>query len=104
MQTTHLISADEFCIHHQVEYSFITSLHQLGLIEVKTIEESRFIDSEKLIELEKFVRLHYDLDINLEGIEAITYLLQRVKSLTDEVNTLRNKLSFYEDTSPSGQD
>src|SRR5450432_1057897 len=98
MQTPHLISADEFCIHHQVEYSFINSLQQYGLIEVKTIEESRFIDSEKLFELEKFVRLHYDLDINLEGIEAITYLLEKVESLQDELNALKNKLSLYEDT------
>ena len=79
MQTQDLISAEEFCIHHQVEYSFINSLQQFGLIEVKTIEENRFIDAEKLFDLEKFVRLHYDLDINLEGIEAITYLLEKVK-------------------------
>ncbi len=98
MQTQHLISAEEFCVHHHVEYSFINSLQQFGLIEVKTIEENRFIDPEKLTDLEKFVRLHYDLDINLEGIEAITYLLQKVKSLQDEVNMLKNRLSLYEDT------
>ena|ERR1700733_4698437 len=97
MQEQHLISADEFCFHHQVEYSFIDSLQQFGLIEVKTIEESRFIDSEKLFELEKFVRLHYELDINLEGIEAITYLLQKVKNLQEELNSLKSKLSLYED-------
>ncbi len=97
MQTTHLISADEFCIHHQVEYSFINSLAQYGLIEVKTIEENRFIEPEKLTELEKFVRLHYDLDINLEGIEAITYLLEKVKDLQDEVNTLKNRLRLFEE-------
>ncbi len=96
MQTTHLISAKEFCIHHQVEYSFINSLEQYGLIEVKTIEQNRFIEPEKLTDLEKFVRLHYDLDINLEGIEAITYLLQKVKDLQDEVNTLKNRLSLFE--------
>src|SRR5450432_2847471 len=97
MQTQHLISADEFCIHHQVEYSFINSLQQFGLIEISTVEENRFIDSDKLIDLEKFVRLHYDLDINLEGIESINHLLQKVKSLQDEINILKNKLSLYED-------
>ena len=98
MPAPRLISAEEFCIHHQVEYSFINSLQQFGLIEVKTIEENRFIDAEKLFDLEKFVRLHYDLDINLEGIEAITYLLEKVKSLQEEVNLLKNKLRLYEDT------
>lgn len=97
METENLISAEEFCIHHHVEYSFINSLQQVGLIELKTIEKSRFIDPDKLFDLEKFVRLHYDLDINLEGIEAITYLLKKVENLQDEVNTLKNRLSLYED-------
>jgi len=97
MQTQHLISAEEFCIHHQVEFSFINSLQQFGLIEVKTIEENSFIDQEKLSDLEKLVRLHYDLDINLEGIEAITFLLQKMESLQDEINALKNRLSLYEE-------
>ena len=97
METPHLIPADEFCTHHKVEYSFINSLQQFGLIEITTIEENRFIDTENLTELEKFVRLHYDLEINLEGIEAITYLLEKVKSLQHEINFLRNKLSLYEE-------
>ena len=96
MQAQDLISAEEFCIHHQVEYSFLNSLQQFGLIEVKTIEDNRFIDPEELTDLEKFVRLHYDLDINLEGIEAINYLLQKVKNLQDEIHTLKNRLSLYE--------
>ncbi|MEO6330616.1 MAG: chaperone modulator CbpM [Ginsengibacter sp.] len=96
MQEQHLISAEEFCIHHEVEFSFINSLQQFGLIEVKTIEEDRFIDPEKLTDLEKFVRLHYDLDINLEGIEAITYLLLKVKQLQDDISLLKNRLSLYE--------
>ena len=97
MQTQHLISADEFCIHHKVEYSFINSLEQFGLISITTIEQKPFVDSEKLTELEKFARLHYDLDINLEGIEAINYLLEKVKNLQEEVNGLKNRLTFYED-------
>jgi hypothetical protein len=80
-----------------VEYSFINSLEQIGLIEITTIEQNRFIDTEKLLELEKFVRLHYELDINLEGIEAITYLLQKVKSLQEEINSLKNRLYLYEE-------
>ena len=96
MENPQLISADDFCVHHQVEYSFINSLEQFGLIEITTIEENRFINTDSLSELEKFVRLHYDLDINMEGIEAITYLLEKVKGLQNEINYLRNKLNLYE--------
>ena len=96
METPHLISADEFCAHHHVEYSFISSLQEFGLIEITTLEQGRFIEAESLIELEKFARLHYDLEINLEGIEAITFLLEKVKLLQNEINLLKNKLSLYE--------
>ncbi len=96
MQQEHLISTEEFCTHYHVEYSFIDSLQQYGLIEITRVNESAFIDTEKLNEIEKLVRLHYDLDINLEGIEAITYLLNRIKNMQSEITTLRNRLTMYE--------
>ena len=46
--------------------------------------------------LEKFIRLYYELDINLEGIETITHLLQRINSLQDEIIILKNRLRLYE--------
>jgi chaperone modulatory protein CbpM len=94
----HLISTDEFCTHYNVEYSFISSLQQYGLIEVTTINENSFIDEDHIQNLEKLVRLHYDLEINLEGIEAISYLLQRVKNMQEEITVLRNRLDMYEGT------
>ena len=96
MNQEHLISAEEFCNHYKVEFSFLNSLNQYGLIEVTRINETSFIDIDKLTEREKLVRLHYDLEINLEGIEAITYLLNRVKNLQEEIVVLRNRLSIYE--------
>ncbi len=93
----HLISTDDFCRHYKVEYSFITSLQQNGLIEIITINQHSFIDHDHLKNVERLVRLHYDLDINLEGIEAITYLLNRVKNMQDEIVALKNRLSVYED-------
>ena len=92
-----LISTDDFCSHYKVEYSFITSLQQNGLIEIITIDQHSFIDHDHLKNVERLVRLHYDLDINLEGIEAITYLLNRVKNMQDEIVALKNRLSMYED-------
>ena len=93
----HLISTDDFCTHYKVEYSFITSLQQHGLIEVTMIDEHSFIDHDHLKNVEKLVRLHYDLDINLEGIEAITYLLNRVKDMQAEIVELKNRLMLYEE-------
>jgi hypothetical protein len=96
MQTDYLIAVDEFCANHNIEISFISSLQQTGLIEITTIEESEFIDTTQLQQLEKIIRLYYELDINLEGIETINYLLQRISSMQDEIIALRNRLRLYE--------
>jgi hypothetical protein len=96
MQTEYLITVDEFCAHHDIEISFISTLQQTGLIEITTIEETKYIDASQIQQLEKFIRLYYELDINLEGIETITHLLQRINSLQDEIIVLRNRLRLYE--------
>ena len=96
MQTEYLIAVNEFCASHEIDISFVSSLQQTGLIEITTIQETGFIDADQLQQLEKFVRFYYDLDINLEGIETITHLLQRISYLQDEITMLRNKLRLYE--------
>lgn len=96
METEYLIAIDEFCASHNIEISFISSLQESGLVKITTIKESAFIEADQLRQLEKFVRLYYELDINLEGIETINYLLQRIGSLQDEITSLKNKLRIYE--------
>jgi hypothetical protein len=96
MQTGYLIAVDEFCANHNIEISFISSLQQNGLIEITTIKETGFIDASQLQQLEKFIRLYYELDINLEGIETIIHLLNRITSLQNEIIALKNRLRLYE--------
>jgi hypothetical protein len=96
METEYLISIDEFCANHNIEISFISSLQQSGLIEITTVREAGFIEADQLKQLEKFIRLYYELDINLEGIETINYLLQRINLMQHEIVALRNKLRIYE--------
>ncbi len=91
MDKEELIAADEFCVHHNVEYSFITSLHDSGLIGVTSVKESSYIHVDELCKLEKFVRLHYDLHINLEGIETINHLLEKIERMQDEIRVLKNR-------------
>lgn len=92
-----LISTAEFCNHYNVDFSFINSLQQHGLIEVTSIDDNQFIDHDHLKNVERIVRLHYELDINIEGIEAITYLLNRVENMQEEITMLKNRLGMYED-------
>jgi chaperone modulatory protein CbpM len=96
MKTEYLIAIDEFCARHNVKISFISSLQQTGLIKITTIKEAEFIDAGQLQQLEKIIRLYYDLDINLEGIETITNLLQKIVSQQEEIIALKNRLRLYE--------
>ena len=91
-----LIDVNEFCVHHHIEISFINLLQQYGLIKISIIESKDFVEKEQLPQLEKFVRFYYDLDINLEGIETISYLLQRIEILQNENIKLKNRLRFYD--------
>lgn len=95
MENTHYIRATEFCNHYHVELSFISALHQSGLIALVE-EEEPLIPVDQLTELEKYARLHYELEINPEGIEAITYLLQRINAMQAEMNNLKARLQLYE--------
>jgi hypothetical protein len=96
METEYLIAIDEFCSIHKIEISFISSLSQSGLIELKKVNDAEFIESDKLSLLEKYVRLYYELDINLEGIETINYMLERIDSMQEEIKKLKNRLRVYE--------
>ncbi|HAM10266.1 MAG: hypothetical protein A2X05_08230 [Bacteroidetes bacterium GWE2_41_25] len=96
MQTDYLIEVDEYCTNNNIEVSFISSLEQNGVIEIKTIEEKGFIDALQLQKLEKCISFYYELDINLEGIETIIHLLKRIDLMQDEIRLLKNRLSFYE--------
>src|SRR5438105_497423 len=98
MQNEQWISEEEICIHYNIEYSFINSLYQAGLIEYSVVEEKRFIATDHLEDLEKFVRFHYDLDINIEGIEVIARLLQKLKNMQKELQLLKNSANQYKYT------
>ena len=96
MQTENLISIDDFCTKHNIEVSFINSLHDKGLIETTLVNKTMFINKDNLKQLEIIVHFYYELDINLEGIETINHLLQRINAMQDEITMLKNRLSLYE--------
>ena len=96
MQTEEMVPANEFCIHHNIQLAFINSLKESGLIEISIIEEKIFVPVSQLNHLEKLVRLYYEMDINLEGIETITHLLKQMNEMQQKIVQLSNRLSMYE--------
>lgn len=95
MITEKMIPASEFCVCHNIELSFIHSLNEAGLIQITVIEEKLYVPVNQLPNLEKLVRLYYDLDINMEGIETITHLLKQINNMHQQIAQLTHRLYLY---------
>ncbi len=91
-----LLRVEDFCMHYNIEYNFLELLCEHDLIEIIDINEQHYLHENAISNLETFMRMHYDLDINLEGIEVINNLLSRVNNLQHELMHLKNKLKVYE--------
>ena len=96
MNTENLVIATDFCSCHHIDVSFIESLSDFGLIETTVIQQQVYLTADELEKLELIVALHYQMDINLEGVQTIAHLLGQIRSLQREMTALKNRLSFYE--------
>jgi hypothetical protein len=96
MAIENLIAANDFCVYHHVEYTFLDSLEEAGLVELTIIDQQKYIPHEQLQRTERMARLHYELEINLAGIASIMNMLERIELMQGEIKQLKNKLRFFE--------
>lgn len=92
-----LINAEVICTHYHTEVNFIHQLHDSGLVNLVAIDDTLFIHEDELHNLEKIVRMHYQLHINVEGIETIIHLLNKMESMQQQMTVLRTRLGLYEE-------
>lgn len=91
-----LITITEYCVSYNVEPSFIGALEESGIILLTPVGTEKYIHPEQLGELEKYIHLHYDLHINIEGIDAIRHLLHKVNEMQEEIYQLQKRLHLHE--------
>ena len=96
MSSKNLIQIKQFCVYHEIENTFITELNNYGLVEIIIQEEEEYLQPEQLPAIEKMIRMHYDLKINLEGIDAIYHLLNKIENLQQNLTATQNKLRLFE--------
>ncbi len=92
MEKAKKISIEQCCIHYRIETSFVQQLNEHGLIKLSRTGKKTFIAYEQLDDLEKYIRLHYDLEINMAGLETIRHLLHRMQQLQGEIKRLQGQL------------
>ncbi|MDR1714663.1 MAG: chaperone modulator CbpM [Prevotella sp.] len=93
---TELIIIKEYCFQNQIEPEFIIQLENEGLIDLRIIGEEQYIHISQLKRLDQYARWHYDLSINIEGIDVIQNLLNRIDDMQKEILHLRERLRLID--------
>ena len=96
MATQDLILIDKLCLNYKIEFSFFDALDNIGLIKIEVFEQKKFIHQDKISDLEKIIRLHHELNVNIEGIDVVFNLLENERKLRNELYALKNRLRIYE--------
>jgi chaperone modulatory protein CbpM len=102
MEQTDFILVEKFCSYHDIDESFIYSLDELGLINIQREQEKKYIPPAELPKLEMFTRFYSELGFNIEAMETITYLLEKIREMHREMQQLTEKLAFYESEEKDG--
>ena len=97
MAVQNLVKIETLCAHYELDISFFDALDNIGLISIETKETIKFIEKDKIGEVEKMIRFHQDLNLNLEGIDVVFNLLQKVDELEQELQSVKNRLRLFED-------
>lgn len=97
MRPENFIPLTQLCTHYHVEVSFFHHLKEYGLIEVHGVEQDFYVHQDQVVNLEKMIRLHHELHINLEGIDAVLNLLAKIDALKQELEEAKNRLRLYEE-------
>lgn len=90
------ILVSHYCKNSLIEDSFVERLHEFGLITFEEKKKDYFIDERDINEIERMFRLHNDLGINLEGLDAIKGMLKRLRRMEKEMDLLQKRLRLYE--------
>jgi len=96
MNTENLVPVTVLCAHYRVEMSFFSSLEEIGLLDFESIEETQYIQAEKIGEVERIIRMQQDLNLNLEAIDVVLNLLDKVNGLQNELHSTKRRLRLYE--------
>ncbi|WP_373514141.1 chaperone modulator CbpM [Persicitalea sp.] len=97
MNTENLVPINVLCTHYRVEMSFFSSLEEIGLVDLEAVENTKYIPSEKLGDVEKILRMQQDLNLNLEAIDIVFHLLDKVNGLQSELQSIKSRLRIYEE-------
>lgn len=96
MKKISYILIQHFCETTKVEPEFIEQLFEYGLIQHLEHGDAPAVHQEEIPKIERMARLHYDLDINLEGLQVIAHMREKMIQMQKEMLELQRKLKRFE--------
>ncbi len=83
------ISREELVRIYNIEFTFFDSLEEAGLLSIETEDNVKYLMFDELAAFEQLTNWHYDLEVNLAGLEVISHLLNKLEQLRQENAGLR---------------
>lgn len=96
MATAKYILVKQYCEYSNIEDDFILKLHEYGIVNFEDRDKELFLNENDIVEVERNFRLHRDLGINYEGLDALKQMLRRVSKMENEISRLENKLKLFQ--------
>lgn len=93
---TELIIITEYCSQSQVDPEFLFSLEEVGLVNFVKRNDECYVYASQLGDLDRYVRWHYELSINAEGIDVIQNLMNRIDNMQQEIGRLKEIIRLME--------
>ncbi|WP_027377142.1 chaperone modulator CbpM [Kaistella palustris] len=78
------ISREELVRIYNIEIAFFDSLEESGLLHTENENDIKYLRYEELPAFERFANWHYDLEVNLPGLEVLHHLLEKMEELRAE--------------------
>jgi chaperone modulatory protein CbpM len=89
------IALKEFCAFHQVDHTVVFEVADRGLVELTKRPDDYYLPEKAVAQLERILRLHTDLGINMPGIETIMHMRQRMIAMHEELEELRRQVREF---------
>ncbi len=78
------ISREELVKIYNIEINFFDELESCGLLKTENENQIKYLLYEELPVFERFVNWHYDLEVNIPGLEVIHHLLKQIEDLREQ--------------------
>lgn len=88
------ISREELVEIYGIEINFFNALRDSGLVKTERENQITYLLFEELPAFERFTNWHYDLEVNLAGLEVLKHLLEKIEDLQTENRRLNRTVNL----------